>query len=62
MKPLPTSEQMTHELVAGGWRQKRIGLWISPGGALYLGPYQAWRAMNGILLREGIFGDASGAV
>ena len=54
----PTSEQMAEELMLNGWEQKRRGLWVAPNGAYYLGPFQAWKAMKGILLREGPFGDA----
>ena len=54
----PDNDRMAKELRASGWTQERIGLWRSPGGALYLGPFQAWKAMNGILMKEGPFGDS----
>jgi len=54
----PPSEQMAEELLASGWTQEHIGRWKAPNGALYLGPFQAWKAMNGLLLREGVFGDS----
>lgn len=54
----PSNEKMAEELESNGWSQKRRGIWLSPGGAIYLGPFQAWKAMNGILMREGPFGDA----
>ena len=54
----PSNEQMALDLEAKGWKRHGIGRWMTPGGALYLGPFQAWKAMNGILLKEGIFGDS----
>jgi hypothetical protein len=54
----PTIDEMAAELIANGWTRIAIGRWMSPGGAYYLGPYQAWRALNCGLLREGLFGDS----
>lgn len=54
----PSNEEMATALIAGGWTRERMGHWKAPNGALYIGPFQAWKAMNGILLREGRFGDS----
>lgn len=54
----PSNEEMLQALLASGWTQERIGQWKAPNGALYHGPFQAWKAMNGILQSEGIFGDS----
>lgn len=53
----PSNEEMAEQLVSCGWIKVGIGRWQAPNGALYLGPFQAWKAMNGILQHEGIFGD-----
>lgn len=53
----PSNDAMGRDLVAGGWTRAGIGRWRAPNGALYLGPFQAWKAMNGILLHEGVWGD-----
>lgn len=53
----PSNEEMAKDLIASGWTQKRIGFWVAPNGAIYHGPFQAWKAKHGILLREGVFGD-----
>lgn len=54
---MPTNDEMAAELETAGWTRVGIGRYRAPNGALYLGPFQAWKAMNGILLREGIFGN-----
>lgn len=53
----PSNDAMEDDLVANGWTREGIGRWRAPNGALYLGPFQAWKAMNGILLHEGVFGE-----
>lgn len=54
---IPPIDEQAQQLEAAGWKQKGVGRWMAPNGALYLGPFQAWKAMNGILLHEGVFGD-----
>lgn len=41
----PTIEQMVQELTAAGWSLYRghRTLWVAPWGALYRGPYGAWK-------------------
>lgn len=41
------AETWRHELYAAGWRTLRTAtLWQAPSGALYLGPYGAWKRMK----------------
>lgn len=54
---MPTNDEMAAELEAAGWTRAGIGRYRAPNGALYIGPFQAWKAMNGILLHEGVFGE-----
>ena len=44
----PSIEQMAVALRAAGWLPETPSRWRSPSGALYLGPYGAWKAMTGI--------------
>jgi hypothetical protein len=39
-------EQMVAELLAAGWEQYRVNIWISPSGAWFRGPYGAWVRMK----------------
>ena len=36
------------ELRKAGWARYRMGIWKAPNGALFLGPYQAWRMMKSV--------------
>lgn len=44
----PTIDQMKQELLAAGWKAKTPVIWKSPHGALFLGPYGAWKVLKGI--------------
>lgn len=50
---IPTTEDMRRDLTDAGWIQKSATVWVSPGGALYRGPFGAWKALNGILMGSG---------
>lgn len=41
-------ERWKRELYAAGWVSQRSTVWRAPSGALYLGPYGAWKAMKNI--------------
>jgi hypothetical protein len=45
----PTPEEMVGQLLAAGWKRWRRmpTVWQAPWGALFRGPYQAWRIMKG---------------
>jgi hypothetical protein len=47
-KPPGTVEQWIDELLAAGWTQKSHTIWIAPNGAIYRGPFGAWKAMRAI--------------
>lgn len=53
----PDIDKMAKELKENGWFRHSIGVYIAPWGGRYLGPFQAWKAMKGILRKEGIFGE-----
>jgi hypothetical protein len=36
------------ELIAAGWKEIRLHVWQSPSGALYRGPFGAWRRMKAL--------------
>jgi hypothetical protein len=36
------SEQWVRDLIAAGWRERRINTWVCPDGLLWRGPYGAW--------------------
>lgn len=36
------------ELVEAGWKRVRLAIWQAPNGALFRGPYQAWRMMKSV--------------
>ncbi len=42
----PTIEEMTRKLRQCGWTPRRTTIWQSPSGAMFYGPYQAWRRMR----------------
>ena len=47
-KPAPLcAENWEAELRAAGWVQLHLHVWRSPRGAIYRGPYGAWKAMTG---------------
>jgi hypothetical protein len=41
-----TPEIWEAELRAAGWSKRMAHVWASPAGALFLGPYGAWKAMK----------------
>lgn len=47
MKPDADSgpERWEADLVAAGWREVRRNVWQRPDGALFRGPYGAWREL-----------------
>lgn len=49
----PTTAEMEVELLAAGWKRLRACQWESPSGALFLGPYQAWRVIKGVYYANG---------
>jgi hypothetical protein len=34
------------DLLAAGWAEQSHTIWVAPNGAVYRGPYGAWRAMQ----------------
>jgi hypothetical protein len=52
-------EKWCRELCAAGWKQhehrgrKSFYRWVAPNGALYRGPYEAWRVMKSLEQRRG---------
>ena len=34
------------DLLAAGWAEKSHTIWVAPNGAVYRGPFGAWRAMK----------------
>jgi hypothetical protein len=34
------------DLLAAGWAEQSHTIWVAPNGAVYRGPYGAWRAMR----------------
>lgn len=36
----------TADLLAAGWVETSVNVWRAPSGALFRGPYGAWRAMH----------------
>ena len=41
-------EKWERELREAGWTKLRHYKWKAPNGALFLGPYQAWRMMKSV--------------
>jgi hypothetical protein len=46
-RPEHDIERWERELKAAGWKQKLIGVWSSPAGKLFHGPYYAWKVLTG---------------
>ena len=41
-------EQWETELEQAGWVKLRMHIWKAPNGALFRGPYAAWRMMKSV--------------
>jgi hypothetical protein len=46
------AELWERELLAAGWTKKSATVWQSPTGALFRGPYGAWRMMKSLEAEE----------
>jgi hypothetical protein len=44
----PDVEGWIRELKAAGWTMKSHTIWIAPNGAIYRGPFGAWKAMKSV--------------
>jgi hypothetical protein len=42
------AEQASKELIDGGWKQKKLGIWMAPWGSLYYGPAYAHKVMTAV--------------
>ena len=43
---MTTPEDWAGDLLRAGWHEVRLSVWADPAGALYRGPFGAWRRMK----------------